>query len=91
MHVATAPPEVFEAFNELITENFSGGEAHVRQDAVVERILAKLPDVKSGMVFAKGWLNVEQAYQREGWVVTYDKPGYNESYEASFKFRQPRR
>lgn len=32
------------------------------------------------------WLNFEGAYRRAGWKVEFDKPGYNESYPATFKF-----
>ncbi len=32
------------------------------------------------------WLNVEELYRAQGWTVTYDKPGYNESYPATFTF-----
>lgn len=85
--VATIPPEVFEAFNELIVENFLVSTATVVQNKVVERILAKLPQVTRGEIFEKGWLEVEGAYRKAGWSVLYDRPGYNESYDAYFEFR----
>lgn len=37
-------------------------------------------------VFKKGWLNVEYLFRAAGWEVQYDKPGYNETYEAYFTF-----
>jgi hypothetical protein len=45
-----------------------------------------MPDVERGEIFHRGWLDVEDAYRAEGWTVVYDKPGYNESYAASFTF-----
>lgn len=83
---AHIPEEVFEAFNELITEK----RGHVMQDDVVDRILSKMPDVTRDQLFERGWLDVEEAYRRKGWTVEYDKPGFNESYRASFTFA-PRR
>ena len=92
----TFPPEVFEAFNELIAAKFSNGYATVKQEDVVERIISKidkdhdpedLPTRTRSRIFAEGWLNVEEAYREQGWKVEYDKPGYNESYGAYFTFR----
>lgn len=81
----TLPDEVFEAFNELICENWSISGATVKQNAVVDRIVSKL-NCERSYVFAKGYLNIEAAYKKAGWCVGYDKPGYNESYEAYFSF-----
>ncbi len=87
--VSSIPDEVLEAFNELITENYSNGRATVMQDAVVDRIRAKMGD-KAKDMFKKGWLDVEGVYEKAGWDVTYDKPGYNENYEANFRFARKR-
>jgi hypothetical protein len=40
---------------------------------------------RQGM-YDKGWMDVEDVYQKAGWEVEFDKPGYNEDYEANFKF-----
>ena len=78
------PPEVIQAFNELITLNYSYDVSKVSQKEVVERIKSKIPDMK----FDSRWLNVEEIYGQCGWEVEYDKPGYNETYEANFTFRK---
>jgi hypothetical protein len=94
------PAYVFEAFNELIASNFSSGSATVYQKDAIQRILAKanaddidddsdiMPATLSrSEVFSRGYLNVEEAYRELGWKVEYDKPGYNESYDAHFIFK----
>ncbi len=81
---ASVPSEVFEAFNELITENFVGGSATVYQKEVVSRLVAK--GLKRDEIFKRGWLDVEPVYRDEGWEVYYDKPAYNETYDAYFRF-----
>lgn len=78
------PDEVFEAFNELIAEKFSGYCAEFKQEAVVARMVAK--GLSRAEIFSKGWLDVEDVYRAQGWDVEYDSPGYNESYPATFKF-----
>ena len=80
------PEIVFEAFNELIAENFTGSSAIVKQDDVIGLILSKSGFLSRQEVFDKGWLNVEEVYEEVGWDVVYDKPGYNETYKAFWIF-----
>jgi hypothetical protein len=88
---ASVPAAVIESFNELIAENYKDGRSRVIQDEVVERIVAKSPDVEPATlrsrIYAWGWLDVEPFYRDAGWKVEYDKPGYNEDYKAYFVFR----
>ena len=88
---ASIPDEVYEAFNELIASEISAsGYCTIYQDKVVKLIQSKL-DCKRAEVFSKGWLDVEEQYIKAGWDVKYDKPGYNETYEANFVFSKPRK
>ncbi|MDB5193988.1 MAG: hypothetical protein JWN50_2 [Parcubacteria group bacterium] len=82
---STIPAEVLEAFNSLIAENLQNGEARVVQNEVVKILVEK--GLNREEIFKKGWLNVEEIYMNAGWRVGYDKPGYNESYEAFFIFK----
>ena len=84
------PPAVFEVFNEAIAQAWTGERAVVYQGRAADAVAAKL-GVSRGDVFALRYLDVEDAYRAEGWVVEYDKPGYNETYEPSFTFRRPGR
>ena len=88
-HKATQiPDEVFNVFNELILENIGTGRAAtILQNDVLDRL--KDVGIDRREAFKKGWLDVEGAYRREGWVVMYDKPGYNEDYPATFTFKMP--
>lgn len=79
------PDGVIEAFNELIAKGFDGKTATVRQDAAVKLICKKMK-VRSDKVFENDWLDVEPYFRRVGWTVNYDKPGYNENYEATYEF-----
>ena len=79
------PDGVFEAFNTLIVENMDGNTARVKQCDVVARITLKL-NCERQVVFDKGWLEIEDVYREVGWDVEYDKPGFNENYDAFFKF-----
>lgn len=80
----TIPDVVFETFNELIVQNICNGYSTFKQKDVVALL------VKRGLnreeIFAKGWLDIEDIYRKVGWTVVFDQPGYNESYDATFKF-----
>lgn len=58
------------------------------QDAVIKRILIKLPNVTQAQIFDNGWLDVEELYREAGWAVEYDKPGHGETYPARFEFKR---
>jgi len=91
---ANIPDFVIGVFNEMITEAWSGRNAVLMQNAVVKRVIAaakksgisKTKRVTSQRVFEEHWLDVEPIFRRVGWVVNYDKPGYCETYEASWAF-----
>lgn len=82
------PDEVFEVFNSLIAQNFDGGSAKVMQEDAVDALVDK--GFTEEEIFEKDLLDVELAYRAAGWKVEYDKPGYNETYDAFFTFRARR-
>lgn len=84
------PPEVIEAFNFLIEKNYNGSNriSRVDQNDVVEEIL-KRTNLTRHEIFSKRFLDIEDLYRKEGWVVSYNKPVYNEDYEVCFIFKSP--
>jgi hypothetical protein len=86
------PDEVISAFNALITKYFISGESKFKLDEVVDLILQNFeasgnPKTRA-YLFENRLLDVESTYRANGWVVFYDKPGYCETYAATFSFRQ---
>ncbi len=79
------PSQVIEAFNELITQKYNEGRAVVKQDDVIRLIQIKMGRSREN-IFSEGLLNVEGIFREAGWKVEYDKPGYNETYPATFTF-----
>ncbi|HUS40049.1 MAG TPA: hypothetical protein VMX74_11390 [Pirellulales bacterium] len=81
------PSEVIECFNELIAEKWNGRSATIKQSEAANRI-AKRMNVDTQYLYASGFMDVEDVFRDVGWKVTYDKPGYNETYTATFEFRK---
>lgn len=79
------PPVVLYAFNETIAKHWNNNRSKFTQDEIIEVIMAKML-IKRSDVFSRKYLDVEDVFRAKGWKVKYDKPGYNESYSASFEF-----
>jgi len=79
------PPAVINVFNQLIAKHWTGTRAVVGQNEAVAGVMSALNASRSE-VFAQRWLDVEPLFEAAGWDVYYDKPGYSESYEATFTF-----
>lgn len=84
--LTSIPSEVYESFNELIQKNLQGNQAVVTQNEVVALICNKMKIKSRQQIFDNNWLDVEPRYEEAGWEVVFDKPGYNETYDASFTF-----
>jgi len=84
------PDAVIEVFNQLITQDYDEGDgaATVKQDDVVALLVTKGFERRD--IFDRGWLNIEKVYRSAGWKVTFDKPGFSESYPATYEFKRPR-
>jgi hypothetical protein len=87
--VALFPDFVMETWNTAIAKNWSGNQSHILQDDIIHELIAASPGlIDRGDVFARHWLDIEDLYRAEGWAVEYDKPAYNESYDACFVFKK---
>ena len=43
--------------------------------------------IEDGRKIETWWLNVEDAYEENGWEVLFHRPGYNETDEAYYSFK----
>jgi hypothetical protein len=83
------PEFVFEAFNKAIIEKYDGNKASVLQNRVIELIIYFSEGIATReLIFSEGLLNIEDIYRKNGWSVEYDKPGFDETYEARFIFKK---
>jgi hypothetical protein len=88
-HKAAGMPDgVMIAWNAVIAKNSKGNQSiHVGQEEIIAELMPLTPDGNFRQhIFNENWLDVEPIYEAAGWEVVYDKPAYNETYAASFKF-----
>lgn len=87
------PSFVFEVVNKLITDELiatNSSECAIKQNDIIKALIAhqevKGVQITRDEIFEKGWLNFEPHYKKAGWKVRYDRPSYNDSYDAYFEF-----
>lgn len=81
------PDFVIEAVNTLLLQR----KTTFTQDEIIEGIReASGYKVTRKEIFDKGYLYFEYIFRNAGWDVTYDKPGYNETYPPTFTFKPSR-
>lgn len=86
------PPAVYEAFNHfLILRSDGGGSVRIWREELVDKVLNLMPDIRQKHGKQEDWLNVEDTYRKLGWTVTFDRPGFNEDYGASWTFSPARK
>lgn len=89
---SSIPEEVFEAFNELIVEQWNGSSSNFTLREVADLAVTKLKaneeyaSITRQDLYDRKWLDVEPAFRKAGWKVNFDKPGYNENYDSNFTF-----
>lgn len=86
--LAALPEGVIELFNELIAVHFDGRRATFNQAKVIHALLELGIAGSAQEIFDRHLLDVEPVYRAAGWMVTYDKPGFNEPGDAFFTFSQ---
>jgi hypothetical protein len=85
------PEVVFEAFNELIAKHYRNGEARFKQEDVVKLVRSKHDTTSVSQMYLDHWFDVESSYEASGWKVEYDKPGFCETYPATWTFTKKKR
>lgn len=90
-HAETIPADIIEATNEMIARHWNGSYSSFTQDDLMNLILSKRGMESNNMeerrkIYENHHLDIEDIYRNSGWVVVYDKPGYDETYKAFFKF-----
>jgi hypothetical protein len=85
------PPFVFQAVNKLLALNLSGDLSSFNQKELVAKIIELNPEVQSGELFEKKWLDFEPFYRANGWNVEYIKGAYYETFTPYWEFKVKRR
>ena len=93
--VHVIPPFVVEAVNMLLAKHFDGKSARVEQREIIKLAVeigehneTLPPGTTAETFFSEKWLDFEKLYEKSGWKVRYDKPGWDETYSPFFVFEK---
>ena len=80
------PPEVVQVVNDMLIEEYgTGGVVTLLQKDIIARV-REVTGLTNDTIYARKFMDFEDVFRAAGWKVVYDKPSYNEDYEANFKF-----
>jgi hypothetical protein len=85
----TIPDIIIKTVNELLIKNYHNGKAIIMQSEIVDMVSGDSGDpdcISRTDIYDNNYLDFEDIYRAIGWKVTYDKPGYSESYDPRFIF-----
>jgi hypothetical protein len=83
--IANIPDFVIEVVNDLLAETFKDGKAQFNQNEVIERIQLK-KNLDRQDIFNNKYLDFEECFRKEGWIVKYHKGAYYEDWTPYFTF-----
>lgn len=87
-HGETIPEEILGIVNDFLVARVHRKSFIISQQEIVDKL--SLTSITEAEALDKGWFDFEDAYRRRGWRVTYDRPGFNESYGAFWRFQVAR-
>lgn len=88
-HYKNVPGKVIECWNKCIQENLQVRGKKVSSRFLLEELSDKIKqemECSHDEAQKKGWFDLEDVFRKQGWKVSYDQPGYNESYKAHYEF-----
>jgi hypothetical protein len=89
------PPFVIDICNKLIAKYWDGHRSEftlkevrdlIEKEVDVRDLYATNYNASDLHRLITSWLDIEEIYRKEGWEVVFDRPYYNETYNAFFRF-----
>lgn len=81
------PDAIINATTELIVAGISlSGSVTIKEKDIIKLACKKDDNLTSTKIYDNNWLDIEPIFRLAGWEVSYDKPAYCETYDATFTF-----
>jgi len=80
-------PDIIKVVNEILSQRFiRNSVCKITVKEIWEKFHILNPEFDKKLLFKEKHMDFEDVYRKSGWVVQYDGPAYNETYDAFFKF-----
>ena len=87
----TIPGEVYMVFNKILSYRFSSS-IRIKRKEVIEKIIEEMGrDVTAEYIFRQHWLDIEQSYRDNGWLVERYFPIDDKLFDAYWIFSVPKK
>lgn len=83
-HGETIPEELLAVVNKFLAERIHKGQITITRKELADAL--QFTQINESEALERGWLDFEELYRAQGWKVTYDKPGFNETYVGFWLF-----
>lgn len=82
-------PEIFlEIINSVIAKNWDGVSSEFTYDDLLKE--SKLYNLE-GQKLQLGYTDFGAIYEAEGWKISVDRPGFNETYSTMYEFKKKKK
>lgn len=82
------PEFVINGINNAIKNHYRKSGFTIKEKEILAEIMKVAPEnITSVDIFKNHWMDFEDLYKNFGWNISYDRPGYRESYDAIFEFK----
>lgn len=81
-------PVVISAVNEILKEEFRGGSMTMTAKNIQNQIKSLNPENASKIMTGNKWMYFEPIFEKAGWTVKYDQPGFYDSYDSFYIFSE---
>lgn len=82
------PSPIILAINNLLKLSYRHGSAKIKLKDIIAEAIRLDDKLTETEMYEKKWLDFENLFEAYGWIVTYDKPGYDETYDSYFIFKK---
>ena len=87
------PKGVYVVFNRILSRRFASSII-IKQEEVIEGVIEQMQssgkNVTARYILDHHWLDIEPAYETQGWKVKFYKPGYDEKFKSYWEFTAPK-
>jgi hypothetical protein len=79
--------DIIDIVNQLLGERYSKNNGvTIKQKEIVEKFIERNPNITEKFMLENGYLDFENAYENEGWVVEYNKIKCSGGYIPYYEF-----
>lgn len=84
--VALIPDSIINAVNELLKKSWNGSFAVIKSKELMKLVLESDSTLTDQIIFNNRFFDFEPIFRKEGWVVTFETPDRDQSFDSYFKF-----